>query len=491
MRVTRLGLTVLIVLLFMKALANAAYHHGGDTDSDIYQKAYPEILGTKLDSCATCHSGGQYINHKGKLTTVGSCQWCHYVSEYDEQSDRFEETLNSYGRDYRENGRNLDALTAIIHVDSDGDGYTNAEEIAALRYPGDIGDDPSKVTAPYRVFSRKELEALPQHTQFMLMNTHKSGDFYVEYKGVPMADLLDAAGITLPLAESIHILAPDGWSQFHPLENDQDPSCYHVYGPYRKARYYYHRQADKNINKEGWCDYSAPSNKEHTPGEFIENSGGLKMILAIKRNGENLVPGALNSDNKLDGEGPFRVVPPQKNPGPPDQSTKADDPSNPDRWKWPFDENADHNAGFATRSATMIRVEPLPAGTTDVNTLEAGWNYVDEGKIIVYGAIDPRPTLLAKIDQLLDAVDGLDYMAFKRPILKYRLLWKIYWLRLMVEWEKDHQALKLVEKRLLPKVDGCEKNGGPEGHDWIRDCEAQAQIYWALHELKILLKLLE
>jgi hypothetical protein len=93
----------------------------------------------------------------------------------------------------------------------------------------------------------------------------------------------------------------------------------------------------------------------------------------------------LNSDSKgtcnlyvliVYGEGPFRVVPPQKSPGPPDKSTKADDPSNPDKWVWPFDEEADHNAGFATRSATMIRIKPLPEGTTDIDTLEASWNFI-------------------------------------------------------------------------------------------------------------------
>ena len=50
----------------------------------------------------------------------------------------------------------------------------------------------------------------------------------------------------------------------------------------------------------------------------------------------------------------------------------------------------DHNAGFSSRTVTMIKVEPLPAGTTDINTLEAGWPYVDEKKIVIYGSIDPN-----------------------------------------------------------------------------------------------------
>ncbi len=39
--------------------------------------------------------------------------------------------------------------------------------------------------------------------------------------------------------------------------------------------------------------------------------------------GEYLDTGALTSDNQLDGEGPFRVMPPQKNPGPPGQKSTA------------------------------------------------------------------------------------------------------------------------------------------------------------------------
>jgi hypothetical protein len=37
---------------------------------------------------------------------------------------------------------------------------------------------------------------------------------------------------------------------------------------------------------------------------------------------------------------------------------------------------------------TIIKVLPLPEGTPDINVYEAGWKYVDENKVIIYGAID-------------------------------------------------------------------------------------------------------
>jgi len=79
--------------------------------------------------------------------SLGSCQWCHYSYGYD-GSGNIVDTLNSYGKDYWLNGRDQAALAAIGGLDSDGDGYTNAVEIAAIRYPGNADDDPSKVPAP-------------------------------------------------------------------------------------------------------------------------------------------------------------------------------------------------------------------------------------------------------------------------------------------------------------------------------------------------------
>ena len=113
-------------------------------------------------------------------------------------------------------------------------------------------------------------------------------------------------------------------------------------------------------------------------------NGGLKAILAYSRDGAPLEPGVLSDENKLDGEGPFRLVVPQKEAGAPDQSSR----SNNQNVHWPHTDSWDHNAGACSRSATIVKIEPLPADTTDINVLEAGWNYVDQNMVIVYGNID-------------------------------------------------------------------------------------------------------
>ncbi len=372
----------------------SAYHHMGEIDSGNFLAVYPEKAGTKLDSCNLCHSGGSYVDDNTKKTvTLGSCQWCHYKTEYGKKStpENLEATLNLYGLHYRLAGRSATAVQNIAGQDSDGDGYTNADEVAAVRYPGDPADDPTKVPAPYRVFTREQLLQMPQHRQFQLMNASKSDDFYALYSGVTLESLLD--DLLLESATGATAYAPDGFSQYHPLYPDSAPALYHVFGDYPSAEYYYNSAADMAKNPStGWCRYDAPSAAGRSNGDPITNADGLKLLLAIKRDGQNLTTGVLTLQNKLDGEGPFRVVPPQKLPGQPDQRSTVKD------WTgvWPYNVNADHNAGFSTRSTTIIKVEPLPEGTTDINVMEAGWPYVDEANRRVWrhrsGAEHPGKT---------------------------------------------------------------------------------------------------
>jgi len=364
-----------IVGLFFGAICVfAAYHHQGERDSVNFLKVHPGKAGGKLDHCALCHSGGQ-LEKNGAKVVLGSCQWCHLKYGYD-QKGPLADTLNAFGRDYLRHGRDAAAVKTIAALDSDGDGFKNEAEIAADRFPGNAGDDPRKIPAPMRIYTRSQLEALPQHRQFLLQNAAKSGDEYAEFSGVTMETLLRDAGI-LASATGITVFAPDGWSQYHPLRPLADPAMYPVFSVYPQALYHFSPKA------AAWCDTSAPSCAGRKPGQAISVPGGLRMLLALKREGVPLLPAVLNKENKLDGEGPYRVIVPQKAPSPPDQSSKSAEQD----VLWPYRADWDHNAGSSTRSVTIIRVEPLPPGTTDIDGTEAGWKFIDDGKIVIYGAI--------------------------------------------------------------------------------------------------------
>ena len=362
MRVTRIIFGLLLISMLAYLPAYAAYHHQGETDAKNFTDSYPDKAGTKLDHCALCHSGGEYEKDNGKISSLGSCQWCHYITEYGTDygaaNANLLQTINVYGKAYDDNGRDANAIKAIENQDSDGDGYSNIDEINSIRYPADKSDDPTMTEAPSVVLSLVDLESMTQHTQFLLMNTSRSGDFYAEYTGVPMADLLKSVDIR-PEATGITVFAPDGWSQYHPLRIEDDAELYHIFGTYPAASYQYDAEADEAVTPDkGWCDYSAPSCTGRSHGDPINVGNGLKALLALKRDAAGLEPGVLNDENKLDGSGPFRVVVPQKAPCPPDQSSKSDDTE----VVWPYTHEWDHNAGACTRSVTIIKCGLLPYG---------------------------------------------------------------------------------------------------------------------------------
>jgi hypothetical protein len=476
---------VFAAVLGVASTAYGAYHHAGEIDSAHFLAVHPASAGTKLDSCGLCHTGGS-VTSGGKTSSYGSCQFCHVKYGYDASGDILL-TLNPYGAAYLAAGRSEAAVRAIENADSDGDGYRNVDEIAAVRFPGDATDDPSKVPAPFRVYTLKQLKALPAQTQFLLMNASKSTDDYTTYKGVTMANLLKSAG-RLPSAVNIKVFAPDGFSVYHPLRPGTAivPGEYPVYGFYPQGTFRYNAIADIALNPSGgWANYSDPGSVGRTDGSAIVNSGGLKLLLAYERAGAPLAPGVLNLSNKLDGEGPFRVVPPQMVPSVPDQRSNATSST----LIWPYDSGLDHNAGYSSRSATIIKVEPLPAGTTDINTMEAGWDYVDSSKIVVYGAIDPIPTAKAKLHALSALVSKLPARSFRgRAVVRRYLASRLTRLEKRLTKSQVKQTIHDIQKHLLPKVDGIPRPGHHRW-DWIIKVDAQRSVYWGLREVVTLLKI--
>ena len=375
---------LLAALVSWQGAALAAYHHMDEKDAPRFQQAYPDKTGTKLDDCALCHKGNTYTTKSGSVVTESACQVCHSVYGYDGTGD-ITKTLNLYGAAYSAAGRSVAAFTTIENDDADADGFSNKAEIDAVRYPGDPLDTPDKVPAPHIVYSLEELEdALTPHEQFMLMNTSRGGetgkDYYASYTGFVMQDLMEAAGWK-DASSGITVTAPDGFS--YTYARTSNGKNYYIEGDaYPQAQYYY----DPTV---AWVDYSAPGCTGRTNGQTITVDGGLKLMLAYKANGADLDISYLDDQNKLVGEGPFRAVPPQWNPGYPDrQATDINAASEP----WPYDKNevqTDHNAGFSARAVAAIRVDPLPQGTTEYDwrnsQTDAGWSFINDKKVVIYG----------------------------------------------------------------------------------------------------------
>ena len=115
--------------------------HENDLDINHFVNAWPATVGTRLDDCQTCHTGGTFTWMQGdtlKTASMNACDFCHLVIHprdpgFDQaQPTSFAETLNPFGVDYLDAGRAPEAFDAIIDEDSDEDGHANGVEIDAL-----------------------------------------------------------------------------------------------------------------------------------------------------------------------------------------------------------------------------------------------------------------------------------------------------------------------------------------------------------------------
>jgi hypothetical protein len=365
-----------------KAASSRAYvGHENDMDIKNFIRHYPKAAGTRLDDCQTCHRGG--VVGKDTEREYSPCSYCHLL-QYPNPKYRtgvpqdYESTLNAFGLGYENAGRTVEALAEIAKIDSDGDGFANETEINALRYPGDAASRPGQTRAPFVTLSWETIHRLPSRSQFMLMNAAKEPtDDYVAYTGVRVLDLLEAADIHLEGAEGITVFAPDGYCIDYPMDD--------VTQPFPKGFFYARPAAIKDKDR---AFVKVPEKRPSGIGDGREIPEPPWLILAFERDGKPLDPSRYEKGTgRLAGEGPFRLVKPQRDlmgdpsrPGRPDRSSKAKTFND----GWDFNPRIDHNAGASVRGACVIRVNPAPAGFEDYDW-KNGWPLIAERRIVVFG----------------------------------------------------------------------------------------------------------
>jgi hypothetical protein len=90
---------------------------------------------------------------------------------------------------------------------------------------------------------------------------------------------------------------------------------------------------------------------------------------------------------RLAGEGPYRLVKPQRDlmgdpsrPGRADRSSKAKVLGD----SWDFNPKIDHNAGSSVRGACVIRINPVPKGFEEYDWKNS-WSLITDRRIVIYG----------------------------------------------------------------------------------------------------------
>ena len=359
--------------------------HENDQDANNFVRAYPAKVATRLDDCQLCHRAGVPLTSTKKI--YNACSYCHLIpfpdplTYTDGLPAGYQGTLNQFGLDYLNNGRSIAAFSAIASLDSDGDGYANDAEISDGRFPGNAASKPGQPLCPTVSLTLDQVKAVTQHPEFLLLNTTKQQyDSYATYNGPTLKDLLVAAGVDLtdPTVTGVSVFAPDGFKQDFSLADINlsypDSVFYAVPQPF----------LDPALN---FVAYPTPiptypvSGVPYVDGDLITD---LRLTVAWQRDGGSLSTSYYDpSTGRLEGEGPFRVIPPQKTPGRPDRGSGFTQDLVVSTWN--YLSTLDHNAGSSPRGACMIRVNPMPLGVEEYDTSN-GWSLITDKKIVIYGA---------------------------------------------------------------------------------------------------------
>ncbi len=374
------GIFVFAAITLAAAAGICAYKTHTEKDSGLFFAAYPHLAGTKLDGCDTCHNRISALPPGavgGKEVVLSACDSCHRITDYGRRKG---DALTSYGRHYLNAGRDAAAFGAIANRDSDGDGAVNAAELKAATNPGDPASAPGKQPAPRVELSINELiqRGVRSHVQTVFVNVTKSkdGDSYSDLRGFKLIDVLEAAGLTKE-ATSIDVISLDGYMTTFSIEQ--------LRRSYRQAAPAMGLD-QKTLGECGWVRYGARNLKEGIPLPDAD------ILLTYEANGEPYPPSSITGENRLSGSGPFRVAAPQMiNPGIPDLSSRAT-AACVEKLPAKFHYNRDYekNSDYCAKAVVAIRVNPLPAGTMDIDWPRLAAKAIAEKSVVIFGALKPK-----------------------------------------------------------------------------------------------------
>ena len=395
--------------------SHAYGHHDTDkADTANFVSVYPNTVGTRLDSCQTCHKSFVFSKVKStgtQYTPKSVCDYCHMVKWPDMNTDgtiklydnaaqptSIADTLNVYGVAYRDSGKTPQALRDIAGQDTDGDGHRNADEIAAGRYPGDPNSNPALQFGPRQIKTVAEVQAMPVHSEFLLSNSQKQKyDNYALYKGVKITEFLAAMGLDPHDARitGVTVIAPDGFTTTFPRQEavTVDSEQYWYDAAFPPGQFYGGLDTSEPPSglgtSCGFVEYPNPIPVDRIGPDGITIQDEQWLLLAYERDGLALDTAYIDPANlRLNGEGPLRLIVPQKMPGKPDRGSQASPTNCGDGYDWDQYGGLDHNAGSAVRGVMAIRIDAVEGAMPAYEEFDyqnGGYDYLARGELVVFG----------------------------------------------------------------------------------------------------------
>ena len=353
-----------------KVKSSAYPGHGHDNDQDVWNllAVFPASTNTTMDDCRVCHPGG--IVKKRKMN---SCDYCHATINSPEPWT----PLNVFGFAYLHAGRSVDAVKSILAFDSDGDGWSNGDEIRMRSYPGEADSVPNQQVMSNRILSSEDLSQIPRYSQFLLVNTTRHEDCFVEYSGWKLTDILQSVGSNLDSVTHVTAISWDGFRRDYSREE--------IFNDFPKGLYYEGMNRPEYLKGcPAWVEYPAKDPERVKSGKVIPDV--LRLILADERWGIKLDPLSRNEKGKLKGEGPFRMIMPQKKPDRPDQPLSSTNPDCPD----PYNPKTHHNGGDCARGVIALLVHPATEGSQEPDWRSKADELIRNRQLMVFGNIQQK-----------------------------------------------------------------------------------------------------
>ncbi len=122
----------------------------------------------------------------------------------------------------------------------------------------------------------------------------------------------------------------------------------------------------------------------------------------------------------------------------------------------------------------------MPEGTTDIDVIEAGWNYVDRPKIVVCGGIDSQLNILDQLSAMISVIKAADADAFARPVFKRALIKETHEARNLIAKKHYKPGFHELQREILTRIDICSGIRRHDNINWITDCDLPKRLLWSL-----------